>query len=74
MGLYNKIMVKFWLIIAIIVFALTTYKCVVDDYRIWIYYYVIVAIALLMYFMKKWMIKRMEKHLAEMEKQANSGR
>lgn len=66
MELYNKILIKVWLFIAIAVFGITTYMCIADDYRQWMYYYVIVLIALLMYFMKRWMIKRMNKHLEEM--------
>jgi SNF family Na+-dependent transporter len=73
MKLYNKIMVKFWLIMSIVVFVLTTYKCIVDDYRQWVYYYVIALVALFMYYMKRWMIRRMLKHMAEMDSRAKNG-
>lgn len=69
MTLYNKIMLKVWLIVAIAVFAITTYMCLVDDYRQWIFYYLVSVIALLMYFVKKWMIKRMNAHLAFLEEE-----
>ncbi len=67
MDLYNKIMTKVWLIIAMGAFAITTYKCLTEDYRQWIFYYIIVVVALFMYLVKVWMIKRMKKHLKEME-------
>lgn len=68
MELYNKIMLKVWLIVAIVVFLFTTYKCVVEDYRQWVFMYVIPVIAFFMWMMKRWMMRRMEKHLEEMNK------
>lgn len=62
-------MLKVWLIVAIAVFVITTYMCIVDDYRHWIFYYVVSLVALLMYFVKKWMVKRMEKHLSFLEEE-----
>lgn len=71
METYNKIMKYFWLAFAILSFALVTYFCVVDDYKTWIFYYVFTLIALLMFFMKVWMVKRMEKHVQYLEDQKN---
>lgn len=62
-------MVKVWLLIAIVVFTITTYMCITDDYRQWMYYYAIVGIALVMYFVKRYMMKRMEKHLEFLEQE-----
>ncbi len=61
----------FWLGLAIVTFVVVTYFCVTDDYKTWIYYYVISGIALLMYFMKVWMVNRMEKHAQYLEDQKN---
>ena len=62
MELYNKIMLKVWLVLAIAIFILTTIMCFVDDYRQWVFYYVVSLIALVMFLMKRYMIRRMEKH------------
>lgn len=73
MELYNKIMTKVWLLVAIVVFVLTTYMCVTEDYRQWAFYYVIVVVALLMYFVKRWMMKRMTKHMEYLEEKKKNG-
>lgn len=72
METYNKIMKYFWLGMAIVTFVMVTYYCIKDDYKTWIFYYVFPGIALLMYFMKVWMTKRMEKHAKYMEEQNNA--
>jgi cell division protein FtsW (lipid II flippase) len=61
----------FWLAAAIIIFVLTTYMSIVEGLNKWVFYYVFVVIALLMFFMKKWMVKRMEKHMKFLEEQQN---
>jgi hypothetical protein len=71
MELYNKIMVKVWLLIAIVAFLFTTYKCITEDYRQWYFYYIIVVVALVMWAMKLFMVKRMKKHLDYLENQNN---
>jgi preprotein translocase subunit YajC len=35
----------------------------VEGYKKWVPFYVFALIALLMFFVKKWMMKRMEKHM-----------
>ena len=67
-------MSKVWLIIAIAVFILTTYQCIVSDYRQWMYYYIIVFVALMMWLMKKWMMLRVQKHQAYLEGKSNEGK
>jgi predicted permease len=62
MELYNKIMLKVWLVVAIAIFILTTIMCFVDDYRQWVFYYFVSLIALVMFLMKRYMMRRMEKH------------
>lgn len=61
----------FWLALAIVSFGAVTYFCFVDDYKTWIFYYVFPIIALLMYLMKVWMVKRMKKHNDYLEQQKN---
>ena len=71
METYNKIMKFFWLGLAIVSFVVVTYFCFKDDYKTWVFYYIFPLIALLMYFMKVWMEKRMVKHAKYMEDQKN---
>ena len=72
MNFYNKIMLKFWLIVAIIIPIVVTYLCITDSFKMWGSYYVFSIIALFMYFTRRWMMKRMEKHLQFLEEQKKS--
>jgi len=54
----------FWLLVALVSFGLVTYNGFKLGFDRWASYYVFSGIALLMYFMKKWMMKRVEKHQA----------
>lgn len=56
-------MLKFWLVAAILVPIVVTYLGVTEGFEKWVYYYPLGAIAILMYFSRKWMMKRMEKHM-----------
>ena len=75
MQLYNKIMLYFWLSAAIVVFVITTYMSMTDGIKKWGFYYIFVVIALMMFVVKKWMMKRMEKHMQFLEekKRAEQG-
>jgi uncharacterized membrane protein YcaP (DUF421 family) len=72
MNFYNKIMLKFWLIVAIVIPIVVTYLCITDSFKLWGSYYVFSIIALFMYFTRRWMMKRMEKHLKFLEEQKKS--
>ena len=72
MNFYNKIMLKFWLIVAIVIPIVVTYLCITDSFKMWGSYYVFSIIALFMYFTRRWMMKRMEKHLKFLEEQKKS--
>ena len=69
MNLYNKVMLYFWLAAAIIIFFITSYMSYAEGIKKWGFYYIFVASALLMFLVKRWMMKRMEKHMAFMEEQ-----
>lgn len=72
MQLYNKIMSYFWLFAGFAILIFITYKCLTDDVRKWGFYYIFVVTSFGMYFFKKWMMKRMEKHMQYLEeKQTN---
>lgn len=62
MNTYNKIMLKFWLFVGIFLVISTTYFGFQEGFQTWGFYYVFAGIAFLMYFMRRWMMKRYEKH------------
>lgn len=69
MQLYNKIMLYFWLYMSIAIFIFISYMSYTDGIKKWGYYYVFVVTSLAMFFFKKWMMRRMEKHLQYLEDQ-----
>ena len=69
MNLYNKVMLYFWLAAAIIIFIITSYMSYSEGIKKWGFYYIFVASAFLMFLVKRWMMKRMEKHLNYLEEQ-----
>ncbi len=71
MQTYNRIMLYFWLIVAGIIFITITYLSITDGWKKWAFYYVFVVTSLGMYFFKRWMIKRMEKHMAYLQEKQN---
>lgn len=60
METYNKIMLKVWLVVAILLFVVVTYMCITDDFKKWGTYYTFVGIALVAYFAKRIVMKKME--------------
>ncbi len=66
---YNQLSGYLWLLIAVVSFLAISYKIITEGASTWLAYYVIPIIALLMYGVKKWMMKRMQRHLQEMASQ-----
>ncbi len=62
-------MLYFWLAAAIIIFIITSYMSYSEGIKKWGFYYIFVASALLMFLVKRWMMKRMAKHLNYLEEQ-----
>ena len=69
MGIYNKVMRYFWLLLSIVLFLIVTVKGITVGFDRWVSYCIIVAMALGMYFFKTWMMKRFEKHAAFLDQQ-----
>ena len=63
MNKYNKFMLYLWLLVAIGSALLVTYKGISEGFERWYSYYVISGISFFMYIIRRWMMKRMEKHL-----------
>jgi hypothetical protein len=62
MNIYNKIMLFFWLAAGIISMLIVSFNCFTIGFDKWGSYYITPVIAFMMYFFKRWMMKRMEKH------------
>jgi hypothetical protein len=56
-------MLYFWLFAATVIFLVTSYMSITEGIKKWGFYYIFVLTALMMFFFKRWMVKRMEKHL-----------
>jgi membrane protein YdbS with pleckstrin-like domain len=69
MKTYNKIMLYFWLLMAVFLFVVVTYMSISDGFSKWSFYYVFAGIAILMFIVRRWMIKRMDKHMKFLEEQ-----
>ncbi|NBU92543.1 MAG: hypothetical protein EBR54_05685 [Flavobacteriia bacterium] len=61
----------FWLAIAFGSFGVVTYNGFTSGFDRWASYYVFTVIAIGMFFMKKWMMKRTEQHQAYLRDQAD---
>ena len=69
MKTYNKIMLYFWLILAVAIFIVVTYMGITDGFKKWRFSYVFAALALFAYLTRRWMMKRMDKHVEYMKEQ-----
>ena len=52
----------FWLFSAITIFLIVTYMSFTEGFNKWAYYYFFVLTSLAVYFLKTWMMKRMDHH------------
>ncbi len=71
MKTYNLIMGYFWIAVAVISFIVVSYNGFTQGFDKWVGYYIFSIIAIIMYFIKKWMIARMSKHEAFLNQQHN---
>jgi hypothetical protein len=69
MQAYNKIMLYFWLFAAVLIFIVVTFMGFKQGFELWAYYYMFSGLALLMFIVRRWMMKRMEKHMQFLESQ-----
>jgi SNF family Na+-dependent transporter len=71
MNKYNKFMLYLWLTVAIASAIIVTFKGISEGFERWYSYYVISGISFFMYIVRRWMIKRMEKHLEYLKNNSN---
>lgn len=69
MKTYNNIMLYFWLAASIVLFIVVTYMGITEGFRKWAFYYVFAGLAFLAFITRRWMLKRMEKHMKYLEEQ-----
>ena len=62
-------MLYFWLAMTVLIVVVVTVMGFREGFERWYFYYVFAFISLLMYVVRRWMLKRMVKHLAWMEEQ-----
>lgn len=68
-------MLYFWLLVGTFALIAVTYFGFKEGFDKWAYYYIFAVLAFLMFFMRRYMMRRMKKHmayLAEQEKNAQS--
>jgi hypothetical protein len=73
---YNQIMLYFWILVGTFAFVAVTYFGIKEGFDKWAYYYIFSVLAFLMFFMRRYMMRRMKKHMAfleEKEKNNQSG-
>ena len=63
MQTYNKIMLYFWLVAGVLSLLVVSYNCITIGMDKWGFYFSMPAIAFLMFFFKRMMMRRMEKHV-----------
>ena len=64
-------MLYLWLTVAIASAIIVTFKGISEGFERWYSYYIISAISFFMYIVRRWMIKRMEKHLEYLKNNSN---
>jgi cell division protein FtsW (lipid II flippase) len=69
MGTYNKIMLYFWLGMSILITVVVTFMGFKEGFDRWYFYYVFAALAFFAFITRRWMMKRMEKHVNWMEEE-----
>ncbi|TNE71601.1 MAG: hypothetical protein EP333_08955 [Bacteroidetes bacterium] len=62
-------MLYFWLFAGILSLLGITIMGFVEGFELWVFYYIVPIICFFMYLVRKWMMKRMEKHLQFLEEQ-----
>lgn len=72
MRFYNQIMLYFWLIAAVLIFVVITYLSISEGFKKWSYYYIFAGLALFAFLLRRWMMKRMEKHMKYLEEKQAS--
>ncbi len=63
MQTYNKIMLYFWLVAGVVSLLVVSFNCITIGVDKWGFYFTMPTIAFMMFFFKRMMMRRMDKHL-----------
>jgi len=69
MNAYNKVMEWFWLSVGFLIIIVVTYMCITEEPDRWAPYYGLCLFAFGTFFLRRYMRKRMEKHLTFLEEE-----
>lgn len=64
----------FWLTLGILITVLVTYKSFTEGFNRWGFYYIFALLALFVFFIRRFMMKRMVRHQKEMEEKKNQSK
>jgi c-di-AMP phosphodiesterase-like protein len=70
---YNKFMLKLWFVASIAIPIVVTYLVITEGFKKWGAYYVLAAFTIIIYLLRRYMMKRMEKHLQYLKQKEDSG-
>jgi len=56
-------MLTLWLVVSILSAIVVTFKGITEGFDRWYSYYILTGISLFMYVTRRWMMKRMDKHM-----------
>lgn len=71
METYNRIMQYFWLAMAVVITVSVTYMGITEGFNRWSYNYVFAILALFVFLIRRYMMKRMINHQKFLDEQKN---
>ncbi len=74
METYNKIMQMFWLIVGVVTIIAVTFLGFRDGFERWSSYYIFGFFAILLYLIRRFMMKRMIKHQEFLNEKKKEGK
>lgn len=74
MKTYNKFMIYLWLGITIVLTVFITFKCFTEGFNRWGFMYIFAVLAFIVFLLRRFMARRVEKHIKYMEEQEKSNK
>jgi SNF family Na+-dependent transporter len=72
METYHKIMQAFWLSMAVVITIAVTYMGATEGFERWAFNYVFAILAVFVFLIRRYMMKRMKRHQEFLENQAKN--
>ncbi len=67
MQLIHKALIYIWLTATFLILFMVSYKCYTDSWQKWYFYYGFAVVTFLMFLLRRYMYKRMMRHMAYIE-------